>query len=172
MSINLSISGNIITDWGGSVANYKAIYILPGRESLDWSLEVIRNRNADILCFVFCLEYFVKSGSMWLQSSLFRTHIVSFSCWAFAMNCCFVHCNARLKLLLQNCLLETEYLPYDFFPPLLSFKGILLFSDPVNEKEKWKVTSAFMYYSAGMKETQLFLDSKTEERTRLHTENN
>lgn len=116
MKSNLCASGNIIADRGGSVANYKSIYILPGRESLDWSLEVIRDRNADILCFVFCL---VKSGSMWLQSFLFNTHIVSFSCWAFAVNCCFVHCNARLKLLLQNCLSEPEYLPYDFFPPFV-----------------------------------------------------
>lgn len=29
-----------------------------------------------------------------------------------------------------------------------------------------------MFYSAGMKEAQLLLDSKTEEGTRLHTENN
>jgi len=35
MKSNLSASGNIIADRGGSVANYKSIYILPGRESLD-----------------------------------------------------------------------------------------------------------------------------------------
>lgn len=79
-----------------------------------------------------------------------------------------------LQVVLQNYFLDSQemkYLPCDFVPPFVP-KRILLFSDPVNEKEKWKVTSVFMLYSAGMKEAQLLLDSKTEETTRLHTENN